>query len=157
MVAGVVFVVGVEELIPGADDERCAELERPAPRAPLTMSLGEAPRRRCPGRRGDDRSDSQLLRARYFGRGSLFVEQDREGDRLIFDERFRIAPAAGTDGGDSCSGRQDLLVSIADLTGPLAASQSAEVAEKQDHLGMLGPEVPETVLVTVGASEELIS
>ncbi|HSR44354.1 MAG TPA: hypothetical protein VLT15_03870 [Acidimicrobiia bacterium] len=157
MVAGVVFVVGVEELIPGADDERCAELKRPAARAPLTMSLGEAPRRRCPGRRGDDRSDSQLLRARYFGRGSLFVEQDTERNLFVFDESLGVAPTAGADGGDTRTGVENLVVSLTDLTGPLPTSQSAEVAEKQDHLGMLGPEVPETVLVTVWASEELIS
>ena len=75
---------------------------------------------------------------------------------LIFDEGLGVAAAAGADGGNARSCGEDLVVSVADLTGPLAAGQSAEVAEKQDHLWPGRPPVAEAFLVAVGIDEYLI-
>ena len=75
---------------------------------------------------------------------------------LIFDEGLGVAAAAGADGGNARSCGEDLVVSVADLTGPLAAGQSAEVAEKQDHLWLGRPPVAEAFLAAVGIDEYLI-
>ncbi len=75
---------------------------------------------------------------------------------LVFNEGTGIAAAAGADGRNARSRGKYLVVSFADLTGPLAARQSAKMAEKQDHLRSGRPPVTEAFLGAVGIDEYLI-
>lgn len=51
---------------------------------------------------------------------------------------------------------ENLLVPITDLTGPLATCQSAEVAEKENHLWLFRPTITETVSGLIGINENLV-
>jgi hypothetical protein len=66
-----------------------------------------------------------------------------------------VPTAASADGGDAGSGVDELLISIANLTGPLAARESAEVAQEEQHLGLVYPQVPEPLLGAVGVDESM--
>lgn len=156
MVAGVVLVVLIEDLVAGPHDDRCTELQGTATRLALPVArrqgseasdqLARLHKRGCPERpRADD------LRCQ-----ALLVEQYRERDLLVLDERLCIPLAAGSDGGDTCTRGEDLVVSLADLTGPLTAGQSTEVAQEQQHMGSFPPEVTEAVLGPVRIDQDLV-
>jgi len=156
MVTGEILKVGIPDVITGADDQCRTELVRAPSRAPLAVAALEALGCGNPGRRGNDRPNAELFRSGDLGGRSLFVEQNRERDPLIFNEGLGVAPATGTDGGHARPGGEDLFVSVADLTGPLATGQSAEMAEEQDHLRLGGPTVSEAMLVAFGPDEHLV-
>ena len=77
------------------------------------------------------RADAGLLGPDDSGGRAVLVEQHRERDGLVLDERLGVPASTRTDGSDRSSGGEDLLVPIADLTGPLATRQSAEVAKEE--------------------------
>ena len=59
---------------------------------------------------------------------AVLVEEDGEGNVLVFDERLRVPLPSRTDGSDADAGIEELVVSLTDLTGPFPARQSAKVA-----------------------------
>ena len=71
--------------------------------------------------------------------------------------RFGVLPAAGSDCGDRGAGGDDLVVSVADLTGPLTAGQSPEVPKEEHNLRLFRPEFTESLLGAVGIDEDQIS
>jgi hypothetical protein len=54
-----------------------------------------------------------------------------------------VSAPAGADGCHPCPGCDKFLVSVSDLTGPLAARQSAEVSQEQEDVRIGGPQIPE--------------
>jgi len=88
---------------------------------------------------------------------AVLVEQDRERHILVLDERRCVTLATRSDGGDPCTRCEDLVVSLADLTGPLAAGQSAKVAQEEKNLRLVLPTVTKAMLGTIGIDENLIS
>ena len=151
MVACKVLVVGVAKLVAGSDDQRRAELER----APAGIALAVAGDGRSNS--GDDLAGREQLESRRrlgagdLGGGPVLIEKDREGNSLGFDEGLGISFASGADRSDFRPGGPYLVVSIADLTGPLTAGQSAKVAEEEDHLWLVCPQVaqPHRILIRV--------
>ncbi len=150
MVAGELLEVGEEDLVPGPDDDGGTELERPAAGLVLAVSGGQ--------RAGGSQSCGRL-QSRQCGecagahdlRGlPVLVEKDGKGNLLVFDERLCIALASGPDRGHTGPGGEEVVVSAADLTGPLAAGESAEVAEKEEHVGGGLPEPAQAMGRAVG-------
>lgn len=156
MIAGVILEICVLQHIPRSDHQRRTQLKRSTAGPFLAMAPSEAPEGRRPGARREHRPDPERIRSGNLGRGSLFVEQHRERNSLVLDEGPGITLATGADGGHARPGRQYLLVTIADLTGPLAAGQSAKVAEKQNHLCLVRPPVTKAFCDSVGIDEHLI-
>jgi hypothetical protein len=81
------------------------------------------------------------------------VDQHRERDLLIVNERLRVPFIAGADRNDFGAHLRDLVVVATQLRGMLAAEQSAEMAqENQDH-DPVRPVVAQPVSTSVGAGE----
>ena len=135
VIAGVIFEVLVEELVAGCDDEGGSQLLPAAAGVLLTVSGCRCPQTSLHLGRLDEIEAAQVVGTDDLGGRPVFVQEHVEGDLLIFDEGFGIPLAAGADGNHPGTRGKDLVVSIADLTGPLAAGQSAEVAEEQDNVG----------------------
>ncbi len=157
MVPGKLLEVLVEELIAGADDQRRTELLPPAARISLPVATCS-----CSKAGGDlgglhQVEGAEVVRPDDLGGGTVFVQQHVEGHLFVLDERLGVAFAAGADGDHARPLCDDLVVSVADLTGPLTASQSAEMPEKQQDLRVMAPAVPESRFVGVGIDEDLIS
>jgi hypothetical protein len=65
----------------------------------------------------------------------------------------------GITGANSCyarSGRSDLLISISNLTGSLAARQSTEVPQKEEQVAIVGPQVTESIHRAFGIAKREI-
>jgi hypothetical protein len=75
---------------------------------------------------------------------------------LVLDEGLGVVLAAGADRSDLSPGGEDILVSIANLTGPLTAGQSSKVAQEKQDLRLLHPEVTEPLFGPVRIDEDLI-
>jgi hypothetical protein len=102
-------------------------------------------RRRSERPRSDDLSGAAVL-----------IEEHRIRDLFILDERFGVLPAAGSDCGDRGTGGDDLVVSVADLTGPFTAGQSPEVSKEEQNLRLFRPEVTESLLGALGIDEDQV-
>lgn len=150
MVAGEIFEVGVQQLVARSNHEGRSQLERSLSWRPLAVSAHQRPAggNRCPG--SHHRGQPECLGSHHLGRLAVGVEQHREGNPLFLDEGECVAFASGADGGHFRPGGKQLLVSIADLTGPLAAGQSTKVAQKQQNVGSLPPEVPKAMELAGG-------
>lgn len=155
MVACEVLVIGVEQLVTRADDEGGTQLERAAPRLLLNVPPGQRSRRRLHGPRLDHARQAELSGARDLGGGAILVEEYLEGNPLVLDERQRIALAASADRGDAGTRGQDLVVSVADLTGPLATRQSTEVTEEENDPGAILPSIGQILGAAVGVDERM--
>jgi hypothetical protein len=103
-----------------------------------------------------ERPDAERIRGNDLGGRAVFVEQHGEGHVLVFDEGDGVPPPSGADGGHPGPGSGDLVVSIADLTGPLAAGESAEVTQEEEGVGLLGPQIAEAVLGPLRIDENLL-
>lgn len=155
VVAGELLVIGVEQLVAGADDECGPELERAAPRLLLDVPSGQRARRSHHGPRPDHARQPELAGADDLGGGAIFVEQYLEGNPLVLDERQRVALASRADGGDARTCGQDLVIPVADLTGPLAARQSTEVPKEEDHPRILLPSVAQMLGAAMRVDERV--
>ncbi len=152
----VLLTVLVQDLVSRPHHDGRSELHRPAARLLLAVAAGE---RTDPGRertRIEERARPERSGSDDLGGVAVLVEEDGEWNTLVLDERRGVSLPAGPDGGDEGTCGEDLLVSIADLTGPLTAGQSAEVAQEQQDVGLLEPEVAEPVLGAVGIDENLV-
>jgi hypothetical protein len=76
---------------------------------------------------------------------AVFVEKYREGHLFILDECHGVPSAPGADCRDAGAGRLEISVIVPDLTGPLAAGQSAEVAEEQQDMRVARPQISQAV------------
>lgn len=83
----------------------------------------------------------------------IFIKEDRKGYLLVLDEGLRIPFASGAERRDGSTGCQDLLVPFTNLTGPLPARQSAKVAQKEEHVTFIRPQVAEAVGRAVGIGQ----
>ena len=87
---------------------------------------------------------------------AVFIEEDFEGNRLVLDERHGVAATTRSDGRHVGTGVENLLVSLADLTGPFPASESAEVTEEEDDPGVLLPAITQTMLISLRVDQYLV-
>ena len=84
--------------------------------------------------------DERRLPHRRRGRGAGVVVDEHEiGDPFVLHERGRVAGVAGTDGNDVGTEAADLVVAVAQLRGMLAAVQSTEVPQEDEHDALVLP------------------
>ncbi len=156
MITCVVLEVGVPQVVAWPDHQRGAQLEGTPARFPLAMARSEGPDSGRQGIHRDERAGAEAFGSGDLGGRPIFVEEHGERHSLVLDERSSVSTSTGADGGDAGSRGNDLFVSIADLTGPLAARQSAKVPQKENDLGSVGPEVPEADRGVIGSDEPLV-
>lgn len=156
VVAGIILEVLVQQPVARTDHQRGAQLERPPPGVSLPVSFQR--RSGAGDQLGglDQRAHAHLPGAGDLGGGAVFVEEHLKGNRLVFDESLGVPLAAGSYRSDVGTRIEDFLISVADLTGPFTAGQSAEMAKEEDDPHLLGPSVAEPVLRLEGVDEDLI-
>jgi hypothetical protein len=157
VINGEVFVVFVEKLVARPDHECRPQLHRTSTCVVLSIPTAGGP---CPGDdllRLEERHHPQRLGPDYLSGAAVLVQEHLEWHRLVLDERLGVSLATRSDRRHTCAGVEDVLISLADLTGPLSTSQSAEVTEKQDDTWALGPSVAQTMLGFIGIDEDLLS
>jgi hypothetical protein len=157
VVAGKILAIGIAHDVSRPDHDRPSELERACAGLALAVSGGERPDAGPELRRSHEGERPDPIGADDAGRSAVGVEEHHEGHPFLFDERRGVAPTSGADRRHAASGGEDLVVTIADLTDPLAAGQSAEVAEEQEHMGLLRPQVTQPVLDTRRIGQEQVS
>ena len=158
MVGAVVVEVLVPDLRAGTDDERRPELRDAPPRLVdavpgCARPLGARP---APPVREQPEEPDAANRRRPGGPG-VVVDEHREGDVLVGDERGRVAHTPGSDGHDLAAPAPNLVVAAAQLRGVLAAEQSAEVAEEDQDHRPLGPEIAESPRLSSGVGKLQVS
>jgi hypothetical protein len=88
------------------------------------------------------------------GSRPVAIEEYRKRNALVLDECLRVPLAARADRRDRGSRGEDLVIPVADLTGPLTTGQSAEVAQEQQHLRAILPQITESVFSAVGIEQD---
>jgi len=83
------------------------------------------------------------------GRG-VIVDEHREGNPVVLDERARESRIAGADDHDLTAGRCHFRIFVAQLRGMRSAVQSAEVSQEDECDFSIAPVVAETLRVRVG-------
>ena len=156
MVAREVLEVGVQDLVARPHHDRGTQLHWASPGLLLPMSAGERSDSGGDGSWLDERRHAKGLRTDDLGGVAVLVEKHGEGDPFVVDERLGVSTASRSDGGDPGAGGKDLVVSVADLTGPLTACKSTEVAEEENNLRVFRPQVAESLLGPVGIDENLV-
>jgi hypothetical protein len=122
----------------------------------LAVTLGHRSQSGHVRRRLEDGSNPERFGTDNVGRGAILVEKDGERNPLNFDEGLGVALAARPDGRHPHPGLDELVVSIADLTGPLAAGDSAKVAQEEDHFGPRRPQVAEPDFDPIGVNHDVV-
>ena len=145
VVSGEVLVVLVEDLVARGHHDRRTELEGAPTGVLLSMATSKRSESCGNGPESQDGRRPKRSRTDDLRGDAILVEENRKGHALVLDEGLGIPLATRADGRDLGTGRKDLVISIADLTGPLTTGQSTEVAEEQDDLWMLPPSIPEPV------------
>ena len=84
---------------------------------------------------------------------AVVVDQYLERDLLLDDEAGGVSLIAGPDGNDAAAQPDDLIVSVAELRGMLAAVKSTEMTQEHQHDRLVAPEITEPV-VRAGAVSE---
>ena len=154
MVGGVGVDVRVAHLVPGADDERRAELVHPLPAFldAETVSMGVTRAVEAPWVE-EKRGEVHLLHGRRVCRGGVVIDEYGEGDPLIGDESLGVPDVARADSDDLGTGFCDLGVCVPQLRGVLSAEQSAEVSQKDQNHRTISPELAQAVPPAVGARQ----
>ena len=145
VVACVRLPVDVEQFVTRAEDERCTELHRAGTGLVLSVAAEQGPTSGEQGIGADERRSFQAVRLDDPGGFAVFVEQHGERHGFILDERLCVPLAPGSDGGDTNAGRQELIVPLTDLTGPLPAGQSPEMSEEEEYVALVGPQIAEAL------------
>ena len=145
MIPCVRLLVHIEDFVPWADDERCTKLHRTVPGLVLPMAPEQrlSAGQKCVGT--DERCRFEPVHLDDPCCFTVFVNENLEGNVLVFDERLRVPLPSGADGGDARAGLKDLFVPLTDLTGPFPARQSAKVAEEEENMSLIDPQVTEAV------------
>lgn len=155
MISGEVLKVFVQHGIAGSEDQGGAQLERSTSRLDLTVSLGKRPDT-CGEGRWLQRSQPHLVGSDNLGCGAILVEEHCERHTFIFDKRLGVTLSAGADGRDVGTSIEDFLITIADLTGPLTACQSAKVPKEQHDLIVCTPLVTEAMVGPIRVDEDMV-
>jgi len=145
MVAGERLPVDVEQFVARAEDKRCTELHRARTGLVLAVAAEQGPSSSEQGVGSDERRSLEAVRFDDPGSIAVFVEQHGERHGLILDERLGVPLAPGPDRGDAYAGREELIVTLTDLTGPLPACQSPEMSEEKEDVALIGPQVAKAV------------
>ena len=140
--------------VAGPDDERRAELEHTFPGHMDLVPGAPRPDRRAVRLRAEHVPGASTLHARQARGGGVVVDQDGEGDALVFDEAARVPGVTGSDRDHFGARCLDLVVSVAQLRGVLAAVQSPEVSKEDQDDGTVAPVVAEPVVFVVGAAQD---
>jgi hypothetical protein len=127
-----------------------------APETALTVPANERSRTRKPCVRPDKRGGIEVVRLDDICSNAILVQEDFEGYGLVLDERLCVYGVAGAYGRYARSCGCDVLVSISNLTGSLAARQSAEVPEKEEQVSIVGPPVTESMHGAFGIGQREI-
>ena len=153
MVTGEVLEVRIQQFVARSDHEGGAQLHRPTTRLLLAVSARGRPGTGDPCTGPHHRGHPDLLGAGDLRCSAVLIQQNGKRHPLILDECLGITLPARADGGDLDTCCDEVVVSVADLTGPLAAGQSAKVAEKEDHMGALLPQVAEAMRTAFGIDQ----
>ena len=145
MVSCVRFLVQIQDVVTGSHDDARTELRRPPTQRVLSVASSECPCALQQGVGSKNRDHPETVHLNDVCGKAILIEKDIEWHGLILHERLRILAVAGADRRHADTGRDELVVSIADLTGPLAAGQSAEVSKEEDHMRVLHPQVTQPV------------
>lgn len=156
MIAGEVLSMLVEDLVAWSHHDRGPELGRAPPGPVLAVPAEQRADRGTHGRGARQGSDPERVGGDDLCRHTVLVEQDGERNALVIDECGGVALSSGTDRSEPCPDGENLVVSIADLTGPLATRQSAEVAQEQQNVRPVRPEIPEPMRRALWGSEDLV-
>jgi len=151
------LLVAVDQLVAWHHDERCAELGGSSTCLALAIAASKGSRTCKESIRSDQRSCAETVHLDDVGSLAVLVEQDRERNALVLDERIGVAFPACAESCHTSARCRDLFVSIADLTGPFATGCSAEVSEEQEHVGIFCPQISESMHPTGGVREGEIS
>lgn len=84
------------------------------------------------------------------GRSGVVIQQNRKGNRVVFDEGAREFGVPGAHDHDFASASLHVRVLVAQLRGVRTAVQSAEVAQEHEHGRPVAPVVPEALRGSVG-------
>lgn len=155
MIARKTLEVLVDELVSRAEDDRRSELHRTATGVELAIAPSKGT---CGGQGGTRRQRLPADRTSPDdgGSGAVFVQEHREWELLLFDECLGVALPSRADRGDTGAGRQEIVLALTSLTGSLSTGQSAEVAQKEEHVRLLGPQVAQTTGVFVRVDHDLV-
>lgn len=145
MVRAVAVDVLVANPIAGPEHEGRPDLPYPLTRLVDVVST----LRRLPGclprARVQELEPVQRPQRRGLRGGRRVVDQDRERDLLLADERLGIAAITGSDRDDAGAQTGDLVVVLAQLRGMFAAVQSTEMSEEHHDGRLVAPEITEAV------------
>lgn len=143
MVTGILLAVLEQQLVAWPDHERGAQLHGPGAGSVLAIAGRERSRRRHDGGASQQGRGSDL--ARLHGRScvAVLVEKHRKREVLVFDECLRIVATPGADRSHRVG--RELVLALADLTGPLPARESAEMAQEEQRMGGVRPQVSQAV------------
>ena len=75
---------------------------------------------------------------------------------LLSNEGLGVSPAPGTDCGYPRPRCDEVVVSITDLTGPLATRHSTEVAKEENDLRTVGPKITEALFDPIGIYDHVV-
>ena len=153
MVAGVILIVGIQQLVAGPDHQGRSQLERSPPGLLLPMAPGERLEAGADRGRREVSGEADRLRLDDLSGGSVLIQQHRKRELLVLDEGPGVAFPPGTYCGHDQIGIDEVLLPVADLTGPLATGQSAEVTQEQQHGRSLLPQIAQPVRLTVGIDQ----
>jgi len=97
--------------------------------------------------------EGNALDRRHARRHGVVIDQHREGNAVVIDERARVLRVAGADDHDFSADRLHLRIFVAQLRGVRTAVQSAEVAQEHERDVAIAPVVAEASRVRVGIHE----
>jgi hypothetical protein len=143
----VVGAVDVEVLVTkatvGADDERGADLANSGSRLVDVVAAPRCRKGGSPCARMQELEPAERRDGSGFGGLRVVVDEDHEWQTFIADERTCLSVSACSDRDDSTTELGNLVISIAQLRGALAAVQSTEVAQEHQNCLLLAPQVTE--------------
>lgn len=150
MIRSVSIAILVAEIVARPDHERRPELIGALARNSDSMPC-------LPGadRLGVGIGMEELVEANSFdrrharGRG-VIVDEYREGNPVVLDERARESRVAGADDHDFTTGRRYFRILVAQLRGMRTAIQSAEVPQKDERHVAIAPVIAEALAVRLG-------
>ena len=157
MIPGEVLEVLVQKLVARSDHQGRPELHGAPSYVALPVPF------QCGASAGDDlprphqRAHGEGVRTHQACSLSIFIEKHFEGNRLVLDEGFGVATTASPDSRHVGAGVENLLISLADLTGPFPAGESTEVTQEENHPRILLPPIPQSVLDPLRIDQPLIS
>ena len=149
MVACEGLLVDVDQLVARRHHKGRSELGGPATCLVLPVTSGEGSRSGKECIRPQQRCGSESIHLNHVRCLAFLVEEYGERHGFILDERHGVSSVSRADGGHTGAGCDEFLVSISDLTGPLAAGESAEMSEKQENVRIIGPQIPQSMCTAI--------